>query len=75
MKDEEKSELLQQIEQTMMENKKKLSEKNSEINYLSGRNDKLKEEIGQCKDEIWAKSLELESTKKEIHSLTATLEK
>lgn len=35
---------------TADELKKKLSEKNFEINYLSGINDKLKEEVGNAKD-------------------------
>lgn len=49
--------------------KKIISVRNSEINHLGGINDKLKEEIGAIKDEIWKHKIELDKCHKDIKEL------
>ena len=38
-------------------------------------NDKLREEVGQCKDEIWSQKLKLDECNKNIKGLEETLYK
>ena len=73
MKNEEIANTQLLIDEQAAEFKKKLSEKYSEINYLSGINDKLKEEIGECKSEVWDHKLKLDACDRDIKALHLTL--